>query len=147
MTDVTDLRPYRAVILGSAVHAGKWLPEAVKFVEQHRSDLAQTPLVYFLVCATLREDTPEHHREVLAYLDPVRALVQPLEVGLFAGKIDADHLPFLDRKRSGPVAKLSRGTSKKGLLCSEKRCQTGRLLSDQRGWKTSRRWTGSASMT
>lgn len=97
VTDVTDLRPYRAVILGSAVHTGKWLPEAVKFVEQHRADLAMIPLVYFLVCATLREDTPEHHCEVLAYLDPVRALVQPLEVGLFAGKIDADHLPFLER--------------------------------------------------
>ena len=97
IADITDLRPYRAVILGSAIHAGKWLPEAVKFVEQHRTDLAQTPLVYFLVCATLREDTPEHHREVLAYLDPVRKMVEPLEIGLFAGKLDADHLPFLER--------------------------------------------------
>jgi len=95
--DVTDLTPYRAVILGSAIHAGKWLPEAVKFVEQHRGDLERTKLVYFLVCATLREDTPEHHQEVLAYLDPVRKLIEPLEIGLFAGKLDADHLPFLER--------------------------------------------------
>ena len=64
VTDITDLRPYRAVILGSAVHAGKWLPEAVKFVERYRTDLLRTPLVYFLVCGTLREDTPEHHREL-----------------------------------------------------------------------------------
>lgn len=49
------------------------------------------------MCATLREDTPAHHREVLAYLDPVRKLVEPLETGLFAGKLDADHLPFLER--------------------------------------------------
>lgn len=95
--DITDLEAYRAVILGSAIHAGKWLPEAVKFVEQHHRDLERKPLVYFLVCATLREDTPEHHQEVLAYLDPVRKLVEPLEIGLFAGKLDADHLPFLER--------------------------------------------------
>jgi len=95
--DITDLTPYRAVILGSAIRVGKWLPEAVKFVEQHKGDLERKPLVYFLVCATLREDTPAHHREVLAYLDPVRKLVEPLETGLFAGKLDADHLPFLER--------------------------------------------------
>ena len=52
--DVTDLRPYGAVILGSAIHAGRWLPEAVTFVEQHRTDLIRSPLVYFLVCGTLR---------------------------------------------------------------------------------------------
>ena len=97
VTDVTDLHPYRAVILGSAIHAGRWLPEAVRFTSQHRSDLEQTPLIYFLVCGTLREDTPEHHREVLAYLDPVRAIAQPLEIGLFAGRINADHLPLLER--------------------------------------------------
>lgn len=95
--DITDLRPYRAVVVGSAIRAGKWLPEAVKFVKQHREDLERTMLMYFLVCATLREDTPAHHHEVLAYLDPVRKMVEPLEMGLFAGKLDADHLPFLER--------------------------------------------------
>ncbi len=95
--DVTDLTPYRAVIVGSAIRAGSWLPEAVAFVKQHKSVLEKLPLVYFLVCATLREDTPKHHDEVLAYLKPVRAMLEPLEVGLFAGKLDADHLPFLER--------------------------------------------------
>ena len=28
---VSDLRSYQAVVVGSAIHSGKWLPEATKF--------------------------------------------------------------------------------------------------------------------
>ena len=89
---VTTLEQYSAVIVGSAIRAGGWLPEAIEFVKQHKSDLEKLPLIYFLVCATMREDTPKHHDEVLAYLKPVRAVLEPLEIGLFAGKLDATKL-------------------------------------------------------
>ena len=95
--DQESLEPYRAVILGSAIRAGSWLPEAVAFVKQHKSDLEQLPLVYFVVCATMHEDTPKHHDEVLAYLKPVRAMLEPLEIGLFAGKLDATTLGFFEK--------------------------------------------------
>ena len=36
---VSDLGPYRAVVVGSAIRMGRWLPEAVKFVETHREAL------------------------------------------------------------------------------------------------------------
>ncbi|WP_161884452.1 flavodoxin domain-containing protein [Deinococcus alpinitundrae] len=71
----TTLAPYRVVLVDSAIHGAKWLPEAAEFVRRHRTALEQLPLIYFLVCTTLREDTAEHHREVLAYLDPVRAIL------------------------------------------------------------------------
>ena len=90
--EISSLEPYRAVILGSAIRAGSWLPEAVEFVKLHKSELENLPLVYFLVCATMREDTPKHHDQVLAYLKPVRAMIEPLEIGLFAGKLDANKL-------------------------------------------------------
>ena len=92
--DITNLASYSAVILGSAIRAGRWLPEAVNFVKQHKAELENLPLVYFLVCATMQEDTPEHHDEVLAYLQPVRAILEPLDIGMFAGKIDMDELGF-----------------------------------------------------
>ena len=95
--EIMSLEPYRAVILGSAIRAGSWLPEAVAFVKQHKSDLEQLPLVYFVVCATMHEDTPKHHDEVLAYLKPVRAMLEPLEIGLFAGKLDATTLGFFEK--------------------------------------------------
>jgi len=95
--DVTDLSPYRAVVVGSAIRVGKWLPEAVEFVETHREALGRMPLAYFAVCLTLKEDTEENRREVSAYLDPVCEMVQPVDVGLFAGGMDYSKLPFILR--------------------------------------------------
>jgi menaquinone-dependent protoporphyrinogen oxidase len=95
--EVTDVSPYRAVVVGSAIRMGQWLPEAVKFVETHRDALSQAPVAYFIVCGTLREDTEENRRTVAAYLDPVREMVQPVDVGLFAGAMDYSKLSFVYR--------------------------------------------------
>jgi len=90
--DVRDPSSYEAVILGSAVRAGNLMPEAVKFVEKHQGALGEIPVVYFVVCATLKEDTEENREVVAGYLDPVRSMVEPVEVGLFAGAIDPSKL-------------------------------------------------------
>ena len=95
--DVTDVSPYRAVVVGSAIRMGQWLPEAVKFVETHRDALSQVPVAYFAVCMTLAEDTEENRRTVAAHLDPVREQVQPVDVGLFAGAMDYSKLSFVFR--------------------------------------------------
>jgi len=88
---------YDAVVIGSAIRAGKWLPEATKFVEKHRDALGRVPVALFTVCLTLKDDTEENRRTVAAYLDPVRQVVQPVEVGLFAGVMDYSKLPFILR--------------------------------------------------
>jgi menaquinone-dependent protoporphyrinogen oxidase len=95
--EVTDLSPYRAVIVGSAIRVGKWLPEVLRFVERHGEALSRMPVAYFAVCLTLKEDTEENRREVSAYLDPVCEIVQPVDVGLFAGAMDYSKLPFILR--------------------------------------------------
>jgi len=95
--DVTDVSPYRAVVVGSAVYMGRWMSEAVKFVETHRDALSRVPVAYFVVCLTMRDDTEENRRQVAAYLDPVREVVQPVAEGLFAGALDSSKLPFLFR--------------------------------------------------
>ena len=88
---------YDAVLIGSGIRGGKWLPEAMKFVEKNRDALGRVPVALFTVCLTLRDDTEENRRMVAAYLDPVRELVQPVEVGLFAGAMDPSKLPFILR--------------------------------------------------
>lgn len=95
--DVTDLSPYRAVVVGSGIRVGKWLPEAVEFVETHREALSHIPVAYFAVCLTLKEDTEENRREVSTYLESVCEIVQPVDVGLFAGAMDYSKLPFILR--------------------------------------------------
>src|SRR5512142_2665544 len=53
MRSVRDLSGYGAVVAGSAINGGEWLPEAMDFVRQHRDELNRKPFAAFLVCMTL----------------------------------------------------------------------------------------------
>jgi menaquinone-dependent protoporphyrinogen oxidase len=95
MKDVQDLTPYRAVVAGSAIHGSKWLPEAMQFMEKHRTVLAQKPFAAFLVCITLGMSSADKYRAgVAAWLEPVRALVKPISEGFFAGSLDFNKVPL-----------------------------------------------------
>ncbi len=124
MKDVKDLTAYRAVVAGSAIRMGKWLPEAVQFVQTHQAALAQKPFAAFLVCFTLAHPTAEARQEVTAYLDPVRALVKPVSEGLFAGMVDFGKLPLIPE-----------GLIMRAILASSKQ-QPG----DYRDWDAIRTW-------
>jgi menaquinone-dependent protoporphyrinogen oxidase len=99
MRDVKDLSPYTAVIAGSAINGGAWLPEAMQFVQVHRAELARKPFAAFLVCMTLAMKNGEQYRShVATWLSPVRALVRPVSEGAFAGVLDISNIPsFADR--------------------------------------------------
>jgi menaquinone-dependent protoporphyrinogen oxidase len=101
MKDVKDLSSYRAVVAGSAVNGGAWLPEALQFVQSHQAELKQVPFAAFLVCMTLAMKNGEQYRSnVSTWLDPVRALVRPVSEGLFAGMLEIDKIPsFSDRMK------------------------------------------------
>jgi menaquinone-dependent protoporphyrinogen oxidase len=101
--EVESLTPYKAVILGSAIRNGRWLPEAAQFLEENRKTLAQTPIALFTVCMTMRDDTPEHRMETLHYVEPLlRSLpeIQPVHIGLFAGALDRKSLSWIMRLAS-----------------------------------------------
>jgi menaquinone-dependent protoporphyrinogen oxidase len=120
---VKDLSAYTAVVLGSAIRVGQWLPEAVNFVKAHQAELRQRPTAYFLVSGFLKDNTPEVTQKVNAYLDPVRAIFEPASIGLFAGKMDYSKLSFLDRT----IAKA-----------------VGSVEGDWRNWDAIRAWAAQA---
>jgi menaquinone-dependent protoporphyrinogen oxidase len=99
VNEVSDLSAYRAVVVGSAIQGGKWLPEAMQFVQTHRAELASKPFAVFLVCMTLAMPGADKYRQHVAdFLQPVRALVRPVSEGLFAGALDIGKVPsFGDR--------------------------------------------------
>jgi len=99
MQGVKDLSPYRAVVAGSAIQGGQWLPEAMQFMQMHQAALARKPFAAFLVCMTLSMRGADQYRpHVATWLDPVRALVKPVSTGLFAGALDISKVPsFRDR--------------------------------------------------
>ena len=85
---VKDLEAYPAVIVGSAIQEQHWLPEATAFVREHQEELGTRPLIIFALAMNLRIPDIEHYHQVYSYLSEVLSLVQPLEVGLFAGSLN-----------------------------------------------------------
>ena len=78
--DVADIAGYEALILGSAIWAGKPLPEMRKFVTDQRDAVAQLPVAYFIQCDLLREYTPANRQVALGYVAPLRKLHEPISV-------------------------------------------------------------------
>jgi menaquinone-dependent protoporphyrinogen oxidase len=99
MGEVKDLSTYQAVVAGSSVRSKAWLPEATQFIRAHQDELKRKPFAAFLVCMTLAMPGGENYRShVSTWLDPVRALVRPASVGLFAGGLDINKIEsFKDR--------------------------------------------------
>jgi len=99
MEEVEDLAPYSAVVAGSAIQGGAWLPEAVQFVQKNRTALNEKRCALFLVCMTLAMPAAEKHSQfVAAWMEPVRKLVRPVSEEHFAGAFDLDKVPsFADR--------------------------------------------------
>lgn len=95
MQDVKDLDPYNVVIVGSAIRGAKWLPEAMKFIQDHRAQLVRKRVATFTVCITLAMSNGDQYRQaVREWTAPVRAEVKPVSEGLFAGKLDFSKLPL-----------------------------------------------------
>ena len=95
MQEIKELAPYQAVIAGSAIRGARWLPEAVQFIRSHQSELRHKPFAMFTVCITLAMANSEQYRTAVAgWTAPVRAIVNPLSEGLFAGMLDFNKLPM-----------------------------------------------------
>ena len=93
---VKDVSGYQAFVIGSAIRMGRWLPEATKFLEAHKSELSQSPTAFFTVCLTLAKDNAKNRSEVEGYMRPVRAILEPVSLGLFGGKLDLGKLSFIE---------------------------------------------------
>lgn len=77
---------YDAVVLGSAVNGGAWLPEALEFVTINQARLSKIPTCVFCVHSMNGGADEKQSKRRLAYLDKVRPLVTPVDEGFFLGK-------------------------------------------------------------
>jgi menaquinone-dependent protoporphyrinogen oxidase len=97
MEKVTDLTPYHAVVAGSAVRAGKFHPQTIKFLKSQQEALDHVPVAYFVVCLTMMEDTEDNRATVTAYVEALHKevpLIEPVDVGLFGGALNYSKLAF-----------------------------------------------------
>ena len=101
-SEVTDVTPYQAAVIGTSVHAGQLPREIHRLVSRQRAVLSQMRVAYFVVCMTMKQDSPENRSRAEAYLDKLRRQVpevKPVDVGLFAGAVltsgpDFERLPL-----------------------------------------------------
>ena len=94
---------YQAVLVGSAIRMGNWLPEAVEFVKDNQTALNRMQVALFTVHMLNRGDDEESRTNRMAYLKDVRPLLKPVEEVFFAGRFDLSRLSFLDRMLSKAV--------------------------------------------
>lgn len=113
--EVTDLAPYAAVIVGSAVRNFGWMPDAVNFVKKNANTLKEKKVAYFMMSLQILPQQPhlndkmrkiegeseeDRRKRVISYLDPVlkeSPQVLPLDTGVFAGVIWFEKLTRTDR--------------------------------------------------
>ncbi|MBN1663603.1 MAG: flavodoxin domain-containing protein [Deltaproteobacteria bacterium] len=98
--NASNVSSYQAVVIGSAIYRGKWLPEALDFVQKNRDILRRVPVAYFLVCMTLSRPTEESRAKALSFMDPILKAVpeiRPVGMGTFAGALDYSNLSLINK--------------------------------------------------
>lgn len=93
--EVTDLTPYRGVILGGAIYVGRLHPEAVGFLHRHHAALAVLPLAVFALGPRTLEpsDLASSRKQLIRALEKTPG-VDPYEIAVFGGVIDPTQLRF-----------------------------------------------------
>lgn len=96
VSSVSGLDGYAAVVLGSAVRYGDWLPEMLAFMRANAGTLQQRPLALFTACNKAKDASIAAQTEMAAYVKAARAIVEPQVQRFFAGKIDFKTLSLFE---------------------------------------------------
>jgi menaquinone-dependent protoporphyrinogen oxidase len=94
---VTSLDGYGAVVLGSAIRYGAWLPEMLKFAQTQRNALAKLPVAIFTMHIQALDDNTQGRTTRAGYSQAIRAFVTPRAEAFLAGKVDPATLSFFER--------------------------------------------------
>jgi menaquinone-dependent protoporphyrinogen oxidase len=97
---INDLSLYHAAVVGTGIRYGRVYRNTLTFLNKHQATLSQIPLAYFIVCTTVRDKSEESQTLLAFYEKQMRAkapLAQPVDVGIFAGKVEPETLPLLPR--------------------------------------------------
>jgi menaquinone-dependent protoporphyrinogen oxidase len=96
---VKDLAPYGAVVLGSGVYIGRWVKDAIKFVEANEASLAALPVWFFSSGPTGEGDPVEllDGWRIPTALQPAADRIQPKDMAVFHGIVDVKTLNFIEK--------------------------------------------------
>jgi menaquinone-dependent protoporphyrinogen oxidase len=97
--NVSDLTPYQAVVLGSAVYIGKWRKQAVKFLQANEKMLAERQVWLFSSGPTGEGDPVELLKgwRFPEALQPIVDRIQPRDIAVFHGDVNVKKLNFIEK--------------------------------------------------
>jgi menaquinone-dependent protoporphyrinogen oxidase len=106
--EATDVATYDAFVIGSAAYMGRWLTEATRFVERHRSILAARPVWLFSSGPVGTETVDAKGRDVFEAGRPQEFAafeqdLRPRGEHVFFGAFDPDAEPIGMAERLGAV--------------------------------------------
>jgi menaquinone-dependent protoporphyrinogen oxidase len=94
-SDVTDLGPYAAAVVGGALYMGRWHRDARHFLRSHREALAAMPVFVFgMGPLDLEDKSVGSARGQLEHALGKVPEVQPRSVAIFGGVVHPDELHF-----------------------------------------------------
>jgi len=96
---VSNLSPYKAVILGSAVYIGRWCKEAATFLKANEKVLAEQ-LVWLFSSGPTGEGNPVELTKGWHFpkaLQPIADCIQPRDITVFHGAINIKKLNLIEK--------------------------------------------------
>jgi menaquinone-dependent protoporphyrinogen oxidase len=96
---VSDLTPYKAVVLGSAVYIGRWRKEAAKFLKANEKVLAEQ-LVWLFSSGPTGERDPVDLGKGWHFpkaLQPIADRIRPRDIAVFHGNVNMKKLNFIEK--------------------------------------------------
>jgi menaquinone-dependent protoporphyrinogen oxidase len=96
---VSDLTPYNAVVLGSAVYAGQWRKEATTFLEANQKKLAERP-VWLFSSGPTGEGDPVQLMKGWRFPEAQQSIadrIRPRDIAFFHGVLDMKKLNLAEK--------------------------------------------------
>ena len=96
---VSDLTPYKAIVLGSAVYAGQWRKEAATFLEANEKRLAERPVWLFSSGPTGKGDPVQLMKgwRFPEAQQPIADRIRPRDIAFFHGMLDMKKLSLAEK--------------------------------------------------
>jgi menaquinone-dependent protoporphyrinogen oxidase len=95
--EVLSVKDYDALILGSPIHSGAWLPEITAFIEGFNEEWATKPVYMWVNCIRVLEQFGEEHARDYYLNSELLKLLDVRQVAVFPGKLDLEATDWQER--------------------------------------------------
>ncbi len=84
---VDSLDEYTGIVIGAPINGMKWIPEALKFVEDNMEKLKSTPCACFAVSYLIVDGREVWKNAIKSSMDQIKAKINPFSTYIFGGKV------------------------------------------------------------